>query len=111
MSAIWYSYSKITHRAEAANDHPYSGFLRIVHEQPLEGSHLDPRIILDGRANQARALFRREQRLFRDVRRDGDDEPVDERKTALDQIGVTVRDRIEASGVHRDIRHRGRHVP
>ncbi len=67
--------------------------------------HVHARIAVDGGADEFRTLFGREQCLLGRVRRDRHDEPVDERQTAADEVGVPIRDGIEASRVQRDSWH------
>src|SRR5687768_2178052 len=96
---------EIAHCAESSDDERRADLTREVDEQTLELSHLHATIARGCLSNQIDALVGREQRLLRAVVGDSDDEPVDELAAAADEVLVTTRDRIEASGIDGDRSH------
>src|SRR4030065_821998 len=71
---------------------------REVDEEAVEGPDLD--LLFRGKniLNHSYPLFSREEGLFFGIFKDGDDDPVENSETALDDVHVPVRDRVEGPG-------------
>src|SRR5438105_9400024 len=96
---------EIRYRPQAAHDHRRADVLRELREQSFERLHVHT-LVGNGGANQRNPLFERKQRLLRDIDCDGHDELIHELERAMDQVFVTLRDRVETPGIDGDALHR-----
>ena len=101
---------EVAHGAQPANEQRRTDLLREVDEQSAERVHLDSRLVLHRLADERHPLLDREERGLGGVDGHGDDEPVHELETAVHEILMPARDRIEAAGVDGDSggRHGGK---
>ena len=81
---------------------------RVVDEQSIEGVHLDVVPVAEHLADHRHALVDREERRLVGVDEDGDDNPIEDRTGALDDVDVAAGERIEGPGKDGDARGTGR---
>ncbi len=99
---------EIRHGAQSPDNHARLSSSSVVHEQSVEGVHFHVGPVAEDLARDVDPLVHGEERRLVGVEQDGDDDPVEEARPALDDVYVTHRDRIERAGVDGDDwRHRG----
>src|SRR3546814_9209313 len=82
---------------------------REIHQQRIEADDVDlARDPLDLAAHHRHPLLDREYRVLGRVGGDADDEPIDELRTAADDIHMAERDRIESAGINAGTRGQDR---
>lgn len=91
---------KVGNGAEAADDRFALFGLDVIHEQAGEGVDLDVGKVLDGAGGEILALHHTEHRRFAFIDGDGNDDPIEKAGRTLDNIQVTVGDRIKTTGVN-----------
>ena len=82
---------------------------RIVDEESSKCVDLDAGLIAEDFASRGDALLGGEQRGFVHVDQDGDDDPVEEFRSTLDDVDVAVGEGVERPGIDREARRLVRH--
>ena len=93
---------EIGHRAQAAQQHAGTDFLDEVRQQRIEAAHFHVRVMGHGLAGQLHAQLERQGRALAGAVGDADDQALEQRRGAVDQVDVTVGDRVEGAGIDRD---------
>src|SRR5712692_10075782 len=96
--------------AQAAHDHRGADLHGKMHEEVVEGAHLDALARLgidqlrDLLLHDGDAVLAGEERALADVLRHADHQPVDDLGRAQDDVGVAVGDRVERARINADAR-------
>jgi hypothetical protein len=73
-----------------------------MREQPGEADHLDLGMVRQRLPCELHAQLQRQGGPFARALRDADDHPFEQRRGAVDEVDVPVRDGVERAGVDRD---------
>lgn len=96
---------KITHRTKSANKNGSSECVGELDREIVKSDNLNPFKVSNCQFNHINPFLQREHRLFFMRIGDGDDHFVEEFDPPLDNVKMTVGDRIEGSGVKGNFMH------
>jgi hypothetical protein len=92
---------EIGDRPEAAHDRPGANLLHELHQQARKALDPENAVATHQLADHLHPLLHREERILVLVVQHGDDDFVEHRAAALDDVEVTVVDRIEGARIDR----------